>query len=97
MVPPPRLDEPAPPEPGVAGDTPQPLGARRVGDDPVGGSRGKSVGSRQQRSASVTRSRRAPVAGSYSKSFPAHWNFGADMRSASTAALSGGHWPFWAW
>src|SRR5204863_6160284 len=37
MVSPHRLDEPAPPEPGVAGDERQPLGARGGGDDPVGG------------------------------------------------------------
>src|SRR5881409_3229106 len=45
----------------------------------------------QQRAESVMGSRTVPLVGSYSKSFPAHWNRGGLWKSASTAALSGGH------
>src|SRR3989454_874800 len=63
--------------------------------DSIGSSHGGQECSRraprQQRAESVMRSRTVPLVGSYSKSFPPHWNRGGLWKSASTAALSGGH------
>ncbi len=48
----------------------------------------------QQRVSSLIARLSVPEAGSYSKSLPEHWNLGGAMSSPTTAALSGGHWPF---
>ena len=45
----------------------------------------------QQRESSVIVRLSAPVAGSYSKSFPGHWNLGGETRSPTAVALSGGY------